>query len=278
MTLKIVTDSTCDLPANQPDTGAITIVPLSLTINGENYVDGVDISRAEFYRRLPELNPPPTTGAPGPDQFRQVYEQLADDGATEILSIHVAERLSTTVNSARLAAKNFNRVPVTVFDSRQLSMGLGFQVLTALRLAGEGLPAAEITVRLAEMIPRIYLSAALDSLEYLRRSGRVSGLLAGFGTLLQIKPILSMYDGEPALERVRTRKRALARLVEMLDSLGPLEQAALLHTGAPEQAEAFRQQVAHLLPPGNVPAVEATPVIGTHVGPGIAGFVVVQQE
>jgi len=112
----------------------------------------------------------------------------------------------------------------------------------------------------------------------LRRSGRVSGLLAGFGTLLQIKPILSMYDGEPALERVRTRKRALARLVEMLDSLGPLEQAALLHTGAPEQAEAFRQQVAHLLPPGNVPAVEATPVIGTHVGPGIAGFVVVQQE
>jgi DegV family protein with EDD domain len=273
MSVKIVTDSTCDLPQEIANQYGITVVPLYVNIGTQSYQDGVELSRREFYERLPDCQTPPTTSAPGPEQFRQVYEGLAADGATEILSIHISISLSTILNSARLAAQEIETAPVTVFDSTQLSLGTGFLVLKAAQAAAAGHSAAEIVAMLEEQASRTYVFAALDTLEFLRRSGRVNGFQSGVGNLLNIKPLLKMHGGEPASERVRTRKRALQRVIDLVNDLGPVEQLALVHTNAPEEAEGLRQQARHLFPEGQVPlSVDVTPVIGAHIGPGAVGF------
>jgi DegV family protein with EDD domain len=258
MTARIVTDSTCDLPEATVAEYGITVVPLYINIGDQSYLDGVELSRQEFYKGLPDYETLPTTAAPGPEVFRQTYERLADEGATEVLSIHISISLSATVDVARLGAKETDAVPVTVFDSRQLSLGTGFLVLAAAKAAAEGRPIAEIIPLLEEQISRTHVFAALDTLEFLRRSGRMNRVMAGLGTVLQIKPLLRMYDGDPTAERVRTRKRATERLISLLSDLVPLEH--------------LRQRVQHLLPEGGTPSVDITPVIGAHIGPGAVGF------
>jgi DegV family protein with EDD domain len=272
MTIRVVTDSTCDLPREVVEAYGIRVVPMYIHTNGDSYLDGIDISRKEFYRRLPELDPAPTTAAPGPEKFRQIYEEVAEEGATEILSIHISVSLSAVVNVARLAAEEMKEIPVTVFDSRQLSLGTGFLVETAAKAAAQGKSMEEILNSLEEQISRTHVFAALDTMEFLRRSGRVSGLVAGFGSLLQIKPLLKMFDGEPISERVRTNNGAFNRLESLLAERGPFERVALVHTHAGEQAESLRQHVAHLLPDGELTSVDITPVIGAHIGPGAVGF------
>jgi DegV family protein with EDD domain len=272
MTIKIVTDSTCDLPEATVAEYGITVVPLYINFGDQSYLDGVELSRQEFYKRLPDCDPLPTTAAPGPEVFRQTYERLADEGASEVLSIHISISLSATVDVARLGAKETDAVPVTVLDSRQLSLGTGFLVLAAAKAAAEGRSMDEIISLLEEQISRSHVFAALDTLEFLRRSGRMNWAMASLGTVLQIKPLLKMYDGNPTAERVRTRNRATKRLINLLSDLVPLEKVALVHTHAPDRAEALRQQAQHLLPEGEVPSVDITPVIGAHIGPGAAGF------
>jgi DegV family protein with EDD domain len=272
MTIRIVTDSTCDLPEATVAEYGITVVPLYINFGDQSYLDGVELSRQEFYERLPDYETPPTTAVPGPEVFRQTYERLADEGATEILSIHISISLSTMVDVARLGAKETDAVPVTVFDSRQLSLGTGFLVQTAAKAAAEGRSMDEIIPLLEEQISRTHVFAALDTLEFLRRSGRMSRVMAGLGSVLQIKPLLKMYDGNPTAERVRTRKRATERLISLLSDLVPLEQVALVHTQAPDRVEDLRQRVQHLLPEGEVPSMDITPVIGAHIGPGAVGF------
>jgi DegV family protein with EDD domain len=190
-----------------------------------------------------------------------------------VLSIHISISLSAVVDVARLAAKETDAVPVTVFDSRQLSLGTGFLVLTAAKAVAGGRSMDEIIALLEEQISRTHVFAALDTLEFLRRSGRMSRVMAGLGSVLRIKPLLKMYDGNPTAERVRTRKRAIERLISLLSDLVPLEQVALVHTHAPHRAQDLRQRVQHLFPEGKVPfSVEVTPVIGAHIGPGAVGF------
>jgi DegV family protein with EDD domain len=272
MTIRIVTDSTCDLPEAVVAGCGITVVPLYINFGDQSYLDGVELSRQEFYERLPDCDPPPTTAVPGTEMFRQTYERLADEGAKEVLSIHISISLSAVVDVARLAAQETDAVPVTVLDSRQLSLGTGFIVLAAAQAAAEGRSMDEIIPLLEEQALRTHVFAALDTLEFLRRSGRMSRVMAGLGSVLQIKPLLKMYDGNPTAERVRTRERATERLITLLSDLVPLEQVALVHTHAPDRAEELRQRVQHLLPEGEVPSVDITPVIGAHIGPGAAGF------
>ena len=272
MTIRVVTDSTCDLPASAVAEHGIIVAPLYINIGDQSYLDGVELLREEFYRRLPDWETSPTTAVPGPDVFRQSYERLADEGATEVLSIHISISLSAVLDSARLAAKETDRVPVTVLDSRQLSLGTGFLVESAATAAAEGRSMDEIIALLEDQILRTHVFAGLDTLEFLRRSGRMNRVMAGLGSVLQIKPLLKMYDGEPTAERVRTRKRATERLISLLSDLVPLEQVALVHTHAPERAEDLRQRVQHLLPEGEVPSMDITPVIGAHIGPGAVGF------
>jgi DegV family protein with EDD domain len=270
--IKVVTDSTCDLPQEVIARHGISVVPLYVQGGGRSYLDGIDLSREEFYLQLAAYDPPATTAAPGPEQFCQVYDSLAMQGATEILSIHISSSLSAVVNSARLGAQEAQGAAVTVLDSRQLSLGTGFLVVSAAKaiVAGQSLP--EILALLQEQILRTHVFAALDTLEFLRRSGRMNTVMAGLGTLLQIKPILRMADGQPTAERVRTRGHAFQRMIRWLSELLPLQEVALVHTHAPDRAEELRRQAQHLLPEGEIPAVNITPVIGAHIGPGAVGF------
>jgi DegV family protein with EDD domain len=272
MVIKIVTDSTCDLPQTVVDELDIIVIPLYINIGKEGYLDRVELTRQEFYERLPEYSPHPTTAAPGSEVFRRTYEGLAAQGATQILSIHISESLSATVDVARAAARETRTIPVTVFDARQLSLGTGFQVETAARAAREGRPMDEILALINDQISRTHVFAALDTLEYLRRSGRMNGAIAGLGHLLQLKPLLRMYDGNPTAERVRTSRRAIKRLLEILMEVSPLERVALVHTHAREQAEKLHQKAMHLLPDGEIISVDITPVIGANIGPGAVGF------
>jgi DegV family protein with EDD domain len=272
LSIRIVTDSTCDLPEAIVAEHSITVVPLYVNIGNQGYLDGVDLSREEFYERLPYCRPPPTTAAPGPERFRQVYEGLAANGATEILSIHISISLSAVVDAARSGAQETQAVPVTVFDSGQLSLGTGFLVVAAAKAAAEGHSMAEIIASLQDLALRTHVFAALDTLEFLRRSGRMNGTVAGLGNLLRIKPLLKMHDGNPTAERVRTSDGAIKRLISLLSALAPLEQVAIVHSHAPDRAESLRQRAQHLLPAAEVPFVNLTPVIGAHIGPGAVGF------
>jgi DegV family protein with EDD domain len=272
MSIRIVTDSTCDLPEEVIQAYGIRVVPMYIHTNGDSYLDGIDLTREEFYRRLPEFDPTPTTAAPGPEKFRQAYEELAREGASEVLSIHISVSLSAVLDVAKLAAKETTAIPVIVFDSRQLSLGTGFLVETAAKAAAEGRSMDEILEILEEQISRTHVFAALDTMEFLRRSGRISGLVAGFGSLLQVKPLLKMFEGEPTSERVRTTNGAFGRLESLLTERAPFERVALVHTHAGEQAELLKERVEHLLPEGELTSVDITPVIGAHIGPGAVGF------
>ena len=272
MTIKIVTDSTCDLPESIIQQYGITVVPLFIHFGAKDYRDGVDISREEFYQRLPQSFPLPTTAAPGPSAFKQVYEQLARDGATEILSIHISSSLSATLESARSGAQETTSVPVTAIDSRQLSLGTGFIVEAAAQAAQAGQPKTDILKLIDDLAMRTRVFAALDTLEYLRRSGRMNGIIAGLGTLLQLKPILTMFNGQPGAERVRTSARSIDRVVEMLQHAAPLERVAFVHTQAADRVAELRQRVQELLPSTDIWSMDITPVIGAHIGPKAVGF------
>ena len=278
MTVRIVTDSTCDLPVEVINRHGIEVVPLYINVGGESYQDGIDLSREQFYLRLPEWNPPPTTAAPGAKVFKQIYDRLADEGADEVLSIHISISLSATPDVARQGAELTSSVPVTVYDSRQLSLGTGFLVERAAQAARAGMSVAEILPLLEEQIKRTHVFAALDTLEYLRRSGRMNGALAGIGSLLKIKPLLKMYDGEPTSERVRTKQAAQRRLLALLEERMPVERIALVHTHAEEQARELLKRVETDLPRGKTEAVDITPVIGAHIGPGAIGFALLEEK
>jgi DegV family protein with EDD domain len=278
MSIRIVTDSTCDLPVETIKRYDIRVVPLYINVGNKGYLDGVDMARDEFYTKLPAFPFHPTTAVPSLQKFHAVYDALADEGASEILSIHISEALSAVMNVARMAAQETTSTIVTAFDSRQLSLGTGFLVETAAKLARAGSSITEILSALENQIKRSHVFAALDTLEYLRRSGRMNRFVANLGSLLQLKPILTMYDGKPGSERVRTTERALKRVVEMLRSVGELERVALVHTHAHERVRELRVLAGSLLPAGDIPVEDITPVIGAHIGPGAAGFAVVAAQ
>jgi DegV family protein with EDD domain len=278
MNIRIVTDSTCDLPAEVVSKYGITVIPLSINVGDKAYLDGVDITREEFYQRLPNFNPHPKTAAPGSEIFLQAYQRLADEGADAIISLHISETLSATVNSARIAAKDFTRIPVTVLDSTQLSLGMGFLVEQAAQLAHAGKTVDEILAALKESMPRAYVFAALNTLEYLKRSGRMNFALATFGDLIQLKPLLHMNLSNATAHRTRTRSKSMARLFEWLREYAPYEKLAIVHAGVEEEARALYELAKSFLPDGEIPIVQITPVLGAHLGIGALGFACVSKK
>ena len=278
MTIKIVTDSTCDLPESVVEELGITVVPLFINIGDKGYLDGVDITRKEFYMDLPAYTSHPTTATPGEAAFTEIFRNLIAEGASQVLSIHIAKSLSATVEVARTAANDFPQ-QVVVRDSQQLSMGTGFQVEAAARMALEGKSMQEILGALDSIMSRTYVAARLDTLEYLRRSGRMNVFMMRLGSLLQLKPILTMQNGLPESVQVRTEKKAEERLSEMLEERLPIERFALLHTNAAGKAKAFRSRIANLVPESEGhSAADITPVIGAHIGPGAVGFAIISKD
>lgn len=277
--IRIVTDSNCDLPQAMIDEFGITVVPMYINIGAKSYLDGVTMSRHEFYEGLPHFDSYPMTSVPGPGTFIETFDRLAAEGATEILSIHISASLSAMVNSAQLAADEWEKRPVTVFDSGNLTLGTGLQVLAAAQAAAQGRSMGEIVSLLQDQAARTYCFAALDTVEFLRRSGRVTRFQSGLASILRIKPLLKMHDGEVEMERVRTRNGATRRLLELVAELGPLKELALVHTHAPVKVEALHQQAQPLFPSNQAPlSAEVTPVIGVHIGPGAVGFVAIQAQ
>jgi len=271
--IRVVADSTCDLPEELVEEFNIEIIPLYINFGDQGYLDRTEISRQEFYERMPAASPLPTTATPGVDMFRQAYDQLAGDGATQILSIHISHNLSATVDVARTAAKETASTKVTVYDSRQLSLGMGYLVQAAAKAAKENKSMDEIIAILDELNTRTYVFAALETLEYLQRSGRMSSVVAGLGNILRIKPILKMHEGDPTGERVRTYERAIQRIIQLVRELGTLEQLDLVHTNAPSRADELYQRSIELFPAGKKPlSVDVTPALGANIGPGVVGF------
>jgi len=274
MGVRIVTDSIADLPLALAEAKRIGVVPLYLTLGGRPYRDGIDLSREQFYSWLPTLRTPPTTATPGPATFRELYERMAQEGARQVVSIHVPSSLSSVANVARLAAEETRSVQVTVLDAGTVSLGLGLVVLAAAEAAEAGASVREVAALVAAQAERVHLLAAVETVEYLRRSGRVSPLLAGLAGVLQVKPVIKLHRGILTAERVRTYSRAVERIVAMVGEHYPWEKLAVVHAGVPQRAEALRQEVLARYPGAGVDMVgEFTPVIGAHTGPGILGLI-----
>jgi DegV family protein with EDD domain len=274
MSIALVTDSTADIPSEIAGQHSIHVVPDIIVMDGRSIEDGKGLSRQEFYEKLPELRTLPTTAAPSAGTFQKLYETLFWQGMDQIISVHASSLLSGIYNAASIAAQSFtNRVYVV--DSEQISLGMGFQVLAAAEAVMDGLQIEAVLDRIASVRRRVRLIAMLDTLEYVRRSGRVSWARARLGSLLQIKPFLDIRNGQVlSLGEVRTRKKGIARLIELALSLGPLDRLAILHTSAEAEAHHLLKSLearAHL--PTFI--VQVTTIIGVHAGPKSLGFAAV---
>ena len=275
----IVTDSTCDLPAHVVEALNIQVVPCYVNMEGKSYLDGVELSRPDFYQRLPDLTEPATTAAPGLGLFEDVYRKLIDAGAKKIISIHVTSSLSSVVESARLAAKNIRGNVVEVIDSGQLSLGLGYLVEEAAKAVQTGAEAMKVIQLVRERTANVFLYAVLDTLEYLRRSGRISSLKSGLGNLLHIHPIVIVHQGEVLVEMVRTKYKAVEKIREKVAGLGSLQKMAVVHAYALDAAREVFNTVAQYLPRnnGDLYYSDITPAIGVHVGPKAIGIICVKE-
>jgi len=274
MSIAVVTDSTADIPEDLVEKHNIHVVPAILIIDGQSIEDGKGLTRHEFYERMPTMQTTPTTSTPSAGKFHEIYEELFQQGYSEIISIHVSSLLSGIFNTANTASHAFNN-RVHVVDSEQLSLGLGFQVLEAARAITEGLSMENVNLLIENIRARVRVFAMLDTLEYVRRSGRVSWARARIGALLQIKPFLEVKGGQVlSLGQARTRKKGIPQLMGMIQKLGPLEQLAALHTNAGKEAQKMLGNL-NISLTQNPLVVNVTTIVGTHVGPNGLGFAAV---
>jgi DegV family protein with EDD domain len=275
--IAIVTDSTADLPESLTESNHIHVVPNLVIVEGQSLEDGKDITRQEFYERLPGMRLFPTTATASSGTYQHLYQKIIRQGANYILSIHAAGLLSGIVNAASAAAQAFGE-RVRVLDSKQISLGLGFQVLAAAEAAARGASLDAILALVEEIQQRIRLIAMLDTLEYVRRSGRVSWARARLGSLLRVKPFLDVKNGlVTSLGEARTRRNGIDRLKRFLLDLGPLERLAILHTNAEVDAHQLLEDLDMQLPTPPL-VVNVTTVIGAHVGPNGLGFAALVQQ
>lgn len=269
--IRVVTDSTSDLPPEMAAELDIVVIPCNVHFGTETYLDGVDLTRQQFYEKLTTASELPTTSAPGVGVFTETYRRLLET-ADGVVSVHLASALSAVYGAARLGAEALDQTCIAVLDSGSVTMGLGWLAVTAARAAREGLNLDQVVERVRAATPRIRLLAALDTITYLWHSGRVHWGVAFVGTLLDIKPIVEVRDGVVrAIDRVRTRKKALACLRELAAEMVPAQDLAVLHTHAPELAHRFADEIADLFPREKMAIVEAGTILGTHVGPGGIG-------
>ncbi len=273
----IITDSASDLPPEVAAAAGITVVPLIVSFGPETFRTNVNLTTDEFWARMIAPGAPfPTTAAASPGDFQAAYQAAFDAGAEAIVCVTVSADLSGTIKSATIAAGLLPDREIHVVDSRSASMGHGMLAQIGAEMAAAGRSGADIAAALEETKTRIDLYVALDTLEYLKRGGRISGARAAMGTMLSIKPIITVTDGfvEQA-ERVRTRAKARERCLELLTAR-PMERATVLHT---TQADVEEFRLTFLERSGLDPAVVQTrtvgPSVGPHLGPGCVGAVAV---
>jgi len=276
MRVALVTDSTADIPQDLVTAYQISVVPTILVINGQSLEDGPGISRDEFYRQLPTLKTLPTTASPSAGTFMEEYDRLLNNGCDHVVSVHLSSKLSGLLNVAMTGAQKFNG-RVHHIDSGQLSMGIGFQVLAAAEAAQRGAPLEKVLTAAEDIKSRLRVVAMLSTLEFARRSGRLSWAQASVGHVLQFKPFITLHNG--VLNRygeARSRKKGIQRLYQLLADLGPLERLAILHSNPDSDAQLMAAEFASQTSQPPL-IVQVTPVIGTHAGPNGLGFAAVVQ-
>jgi DegV family protein with EDD domain len=278
----VVTDSASDMDPARAASLGITIVPLIVNFGSETYSAGVDLSTADFWKRMTAPDAPfPTTAACSPGDFQVAYQRLFDEGADAIVSVHVAGTLSGTIKAAEVARASLKDRDIQIVDSMSASMGEGMLAELAVQMANEGRSAAQIAETLNRRREDLQVYLALETLEYLKRGGRISGAQAAIGTLLSVKPIIEIKDGRvETAERVRTRGKAREKLVELL-AVRPMERLSVLHTTNADVDEFVEQIIPRI--PGGIDRSKVTidtvgPSVGPHLGPGCVGGVALYSE
>ena len=273
--IAILTDSTANLPKGWVEQYNIRVISLKIHWGNDTFLDGVDITPNEFYTRLTHTKSLPTTSQPSIQDFLQVFESLANQADGIVVPL-ISSGISGTVESALAAVREFFRVPVEIVDTGVTSAGQALVVLAATRAVAQGKSLQEVRQAADEIVQRMHLFFAVDTLEYLYRGGRIGGASRYLGTMLNIKPILNFdVDGKlDALERARTKGKALQRLVALAEEKAnghPLH-LGVIHANAPQIAQDFREQITRHLQCKEVFTLDLSPVIGVHVGPGTIGI------
>jgi len=274
--VKIVTDSTADLPPEIVSELGITIVPLQVIFGDKAYRDGVDIDSEQFFRLLPNAKELPHTSQPSTGEFQRVYEDLSTQ-TDHILSIHLSAGFSGTLNAAQLAARALvGRCTIEVIDSGTVSMAMGFAVIAAARAARDGADLEGCEVAARSVLRRQRLAVTVDTLEYLRRGGRIGRATALVGGLLKLKPILTIREGQTfPLARVRSRRRALDEMLSVCLKDGEVEEAIIMDSTTPDDARYLTDELTRRCPGIPIYSGRIGPVIGVHGGPGLIGLAVV---
>lgn len=271
----IVTDGTCSLTPAQGEQLGIHIAPIYVALGEKTYRAGIDLDSEEFYRFLSASKKLPTTAQPTVTDFVNIYNKLAEE-AEEIVTIVISHHMSATIQSAEMAREQFDKVPVHIIDSESTSLGLGMMAIAAARAAEQGQNAQAILELVENLKQKINVIFTVKTLEYLHKGGRIGGATAFLGTAMDIKPILYIKNGriEP-LERQRTRKRSISRLVELMEkNVGekPVH-VAILHGNVPEESRQLEQSIRSQFNCVELITSDMGPVIGVHAGPGTLGLV-----
>lgn len=274
----VVTDSTADFPGDARERLGIELVPLSVIWDRDTFRDKIDLSIAEFYAQLRQRSTLPTTSAPPAGLFEETYERLLGR-VDHVISVHLASKLSATYDVARGAAERVGGGRITVVDSGQTTMCLGWLAMRAAELGAEEAAPDQIVRELHSWIPRLRLYAVLDTLEYLHRGGRIGRAQALLGSLLNFKPLILVRDGAVSpIERPRSRASGMRRLVDVAASQGRVLKAGVLHGGLPEIVDELERMVRERLPDTPIDRGEIGIVLGTHAGPGVFGLTVLLAE
>ncbi len=275
-----VTDSASDLDPDVANAAGIRIVPLSVTFGSESFRAGVDLSTADFWERMTAPNAPfPKTAASSPGEFKAIYDEAFADGADAIVSIHVSGKLSGSIKSAEIAAGLLPDREIHIVDSQGASMAEGILAFMGIEMAKLGVSAAEIARVLSDRASDLRMYVSLETLEYLKKGGRISGTQAAIGTLLSVKPIIAVEAGVvETADKPRTRAKSRERVIEMICAR-PIERLAILHTMAPD-IDQFRDEVISRsgVDPSTVMVTIVGPSVGPHLGPGCVGAAVLYKR
>ncbi len=273
--VKILTDSTADLPRDVIETLGITVLPITIHLDQKNLRDGIDTTAEDFPARLLHASTPPTTSSPSLRQFQEAFAELTQQNG-EVLAIHVSSKLSQTFRTAKRAATPLlGRSKIVVIDSQLITVGLGMLVSAAAQAAADGASLEEVVKLVRGMIPRIYIGFFVETLDFLERGGRIGKAQAMLGAMLNIKPLLILEEGEiVALEKVRTRAKAIEKLVEFITEFTRIERMVILHSTTPEDVTLLIEQINLVLPNMNIKVEQYGPVTATYLGTNALGVVV----
>jgi DegV family protein with EDD domain len=275
MRVRVVTDSTSDIPKQLADELGITVVPLTIQLGAQSFRDGIDLSADDFYARLAATKELPTTSQPPPALFEHAYRHLITQG--DVVSVHLSHKFSGTVETARSVAATVAPDKIAVVDTGSASIGMGMAAIAAARAAQDGASMQECEAAACHVAQRVHVAVTFETLEYLRRGGRIGRASAFVGGLLHLRPVLTIRDGEAfPVTRVRSHAKAMDEICTLLTKYPSITDVAVAHTTTPDDAETLAARARELAPAATLYEVRFGPVLGVHGGPGMLGVAVVE--